>query len=478
MKGKELLFLVYFTDTLDEDLDDSKLQIGPVVSTKDGSIIASVGTYDSSTRTITWLVGEVGPGEGGYAEFSVDVKTDTSAGSEVINFATVYFPSVPEVTHTNAIVNRIASALDAIAPTTTVVISPSPNAQGWNKQDVVVSLTATDNPGGTGVKEIHYQLLGAVNKEEVVQGSSVSLNLIEEGIAQLTYYAIDNAGNQEAEKSIEIKIDKTEPVITASITPTPNAYNWNNADVKVAFSASDSLSGIASVTEPKTITEEGAAQHVGGEAMDLAGNIATTFVTLNIDKTPPKVIINTPLDKAEYLLNQPIFANWSVNDELSGIASATGTVSNGGAIDTSSVGSKSFTVSAEDNAGNQVTQSATYYVRYNYGGILPPINPDGSSIFKLGRTVPVKFQLKDYTGNYISTAVARIYLVKISDNVIGSEIEPESTSAATTGNLFRYSSTDNQYIFNLGTSGLSIGSWKIRIALDDGTSYYVVISLR
>jgi hypothetical protein len=153
-------------------------------------------------------------------------------------------------------------------------------------------------------------------------------------------------------------------------------------------------------------------------------------------------------------------------------------VSNGGAIDTSSVGSESFTVSAVDNAGNQVTQSATYYVRYNYGGILPPINPDGSSIFKLGRTVPVKFQLKDYTGNYISTAVARIYLVKISDNVIGSEIEPESTSEATIGNLFRYDNTDNQYIFNLGTKGLSIGSWKIRIALDDGTSYYVVISLR
>ncbi|MCL6583859.1 MAG: DUF1566 domain-containing protein [bacterium] len=107
-EGEGIAFGVYFTDTLDEDLDDSTLTIGPVRSTKDGSEIAPPGVYDPQSRTITWFVGEVGPKEGGYAELSAKVKDEAPYGAEVINFATVYFPSVPEATKTNGIVSVVA----------------------------------------------------------------------------------------------------------------------------------------------------------------------------------------------------------------------------------------------------------------------------------------------------------------------------------------------------------------------------------
>ena len=113
---------------------------------------------------------------------------------------------------------------------------------------------------------------------------------------------------------------------------------------------------------------------------------------------------------------------------------------------------------------------------YEFGEFLPPINNDGSSIFKLKSTIPVKFQYKDADGNYIPDAIARIFVYKISGSVVGDEVEPVSTSAATTGNLFRYA--DNQYIFNLATKDLSTGTWLIKVLLDDGTSRYVIISLR
>jgi len=45
--------------------------------------------------------------KGGYAEFSVNVRSDAPDGTEIINFATVYFPSVPEITRTNGIVSVI-----------------------------------------------------------------------------------------------------------------------------------------------------------------------------------------------------------------------------------------------------------------------------------------------------------------------------------------------------------------------------------
>ena len=118
-------------------------------------------------------------------------------------------------------------------------------------------------------------------------------------------------------------------------------------------------------------------------------------------------------------------------------------------------------------------------VIYDFGGILPPIKADGSSVFKLGRTIPVKFQLRDDQGNFVTDALAEISLFKLSNGVDGTVWEDAvSTAAATSGNLFRYDSTSNQYIFNLATKGLSIGTWQIRIDLDDGMSYYVKIGLK
>ncbi|MCK5561309.1 MAG: PKD domain-containing protein, partial [Thermoplasmata archaeon] len=106
-EGKGIAFGVYFTDELSVLLNDSSLEIGPVISTSNGSIIAPPGFYDPGTRTIIWFVGEVGPAEGGYANISINVTDDAPHTSEIINYGTVYFPSVPEVTRTNGIVSMV-----------------------------------------------------------------------------------------------------------------------------------------------------------------------------------------------------------------------------------------------------------------------------------------------------------------------------------------------------------------------------------
>lgn len=123
-EGEGIAFGVYFTDTLDEDLNESTLQIGPVISAENGSLIASPGDYNPATRTITWLVGEVGPGEGGYANFSAQIRNGVPESTEIINYATVYFPSVPEMTRTNAIVSIVGQpniAIKKFAPSEIVI---------------------------------------------------------------------------------------------------------------------------------------------------------------------------------------------------------------------------------------------------------------------------------------------------------------------------------------------------------------------
>jgi hypothetical protein len=119
---------------------------------------------------------------------------------------------------------------------------------------------------------------------------------------------------------------------------------------------------------------------------------------------------------------------------------------------------------------------------YAWSGVLEPMNGDGSSIFKLGSTIPVKFALTGVCAG-VPDLTARIFLAKITNSVLGSEQEASSTSAADTGNTFRYDATKDQYIYNLatkasahgGTTALSEGTWQIRIAQYDGNAELVTL---
>lgn len=258
----------------------------------------------------------------------------------------------------------------------------------------------------------------------------------------------------------------------------PNNNGWYNTDVAIHFYGYDSMSGIDTITPDIIINTEGINQLATGIATDQAGNsVSFTVDKINIDKTLPLISINSPLEENVYLLNQKVLTGWSVVDDLSGTDSITGTTPSGAVIDTSSIGVKTFKIISEDKAGNNATKELIYYVHYNYSGVLDPLKKDGSSVSKLGSTIPVKFQLKDSSGIFITNAMAYIYVTKISSTIMGTE-EAISVGEANIGNLFRYDNVNNQYIFNLGTKNLSIGTWQLSIKLDDGTINKINFSLR
>lgn len=363
---------------------------------------------------------------------------------------------------------------DTTPPTTSISVLGTSGDNGWYVSDVDVTLAGVDEAGGSGVKSTEYSFDGTTWLD---YAGPVTVSA--EGVTTLYYRSTDNADNVEVAKSWTIKIDKTPPTINGATVGSPNAAGWFNGDVVVHFTASDAVSGIATVTPDVTVTAEGVGQSVTGTAVDNAGNSAdATVFGIDIDKTLPEIVIGIPAEEGVYILGVSVAADWSASDSLSGIASATGSVPSGSPLDTSTVGTYTFQVAAVDAADNTGTASCTYHIRYVYSGVLQPINPDGSSVFKYGRTVPVKLQLTDASGAYVTDATVRIYLAKISDGVIGTEMEASSTSAASTGNTFRYDPEANQYIFNLGTRDLSKGTWQARIEVSDGASYFVVFSLR
>lgn len=252
----------------------------------------------------------------------------------------------------------------------------------------------------------------------------------------------------------------TAPTISGSADRAANAAGWYNSDITVSFAADDALSGVAGYTAPKTLGE-GANQSVAGTATDKAGNSPEATVSgINIDETAPAVNV---VDGGTYTLNQVV--TWTAFDALSGLATPAS-----GIIDTSTVGTKQQTIKATDNAGNTTERTISYTVKYAFSGVLDPINANGSSLFKAGSKVPVKFQLKDSSGAFVSTAAATLSYAKVTNNVAGTDAEAVSTSAATTGSAFRYDSTANQYIFNLSTKGLTAGTYQLTIKLNDTKS--------
>jgi hypothetical protein len=100
-------------------------------------------------------------------------------------------------------------------------------------------------------------------------------------------------------------------------------------------------------------------------AEDGAGNVADVQHGYTVvDATSPTVTLTTPPAGAVYTLNQPVSASYACADEAggSGVGSCVGDVANGGAVDTSTAGPHTFTVTAADGAGNTTTVQNGYTV--------------------------------------------------------------------------------------------------------------------
>ncbi|MDD1651912.1 MAG: PxKF domain-containing protein, partial [Methanomicrobiales archaeon] len=161
-----------------------------------------------------------------------------------------------------------------------------------------------------------------------------------------------------------------------------------------------------------------------------------------------------------------------------GVASVIGTVPNGGTVPTDAVGSKTLSVVATDVAGNQRTEISSYSIQYQFSGILPPIDTDGSSVFRNNSAVPVKFRLTDAQGKAVTTATVRLFLTRFYRDQPSSEIPAVSPGKANMDSLFRYDRDENLYIFTMDTTRMVDGTWQLRIELDDGSSKIIRIRLR
>src|SRR5437763_10170378 len=141
--------------------------------------------------------------------------------------------------------------LDNAAPVVTGAVAPTPNAAGWNNGNVGIAWSATD--AGSGVASGPTPLSDSVNANTA-------------GVTK-TSTATDRLGNS-GTGSVTVKLDKSAPGITGTRSPAANVNGWNNTDVTVGFSCSDSPSGVKTCSGPTTLSASAANQSVTGTAAD------------------------------------------------------------------------------------------------------------------------------------------------------------------------------------------------------------------
>lgn len=209
----------------------------------------------------------------------------------------------------------------------------------------------------------------------------------------------------------------------------------------------------------------------------------------NITVAPEDIetpVISHALLNQEYILNSAsVPFDFSAQDSGVGVYSVSAALDgnpmdSGQSLhfDSSQLGPHTIEIRAEDYVGNISTETISFSVIYQFSGFLSPIKADGSGLYRLNRTLPTKFQLSDVSNQYISTAVAQLFVAKLQDGIVGTDEVTLSTSNTDTGNTFRYDAENNQYIYNLATGALSVGSWQLKVVLDDTRYYTVVISLQ
>jgi uncharacterized repeat protein (TIGR01451 family) len=187
------------------------------------------------------------------------------------------------------------------------------------------------------------------------------------------------------------KVDKKAPVILCG---SPDNL-WHSADVVIACSASDAGSGLANVADASfNLTTSVPA---GTETASAGTNTRSICDALNqcsaagpivgnkVDKKGPTVTVTSPAANATYQLNAVVAASYTCADGGSGVASCQGTVANGSAIDTSSTGTKTFTVNTSDNVGNTSSPFVTTYTVVTGGG-----GGQGSADLGLTLSAPAK----------------------------------------------------------------------------------------
>ena len=232
--------------------------------------------------------------------------------------------------------------VDATPPSTSVAATTAPNSAGWYRTPVTLQWSATD--ATSGIASCSPQL---TYSSPDTTGTSKSGS------------CTDDAGNTSA-AALTIHYDSTPPTTLGTPSPAPNSKGWLRSPVTVAWSGSDTTSGVASCSAQSGYNgPDTAGATLGGSCTDNAGNSSNGSYMVKYDTHPPATTAApTTAPNPAGWFRTPVTISAGGTDSLSGVGSC-GSTTYGGP-DTSGTNTS---VACTDNAGN--SSSDAYLVKYD-----------------------------------------------------------------------------------------------------------------
>jgi hypothetical protein len=283
---------------------------------------------------------------------------------------------------------------DLTAPTIDLR-SPADGADFELGQTVLADYACSDEPGGSGV---------ASCAGDVASGLPIDTSSL--GTKHFTVVALDNKGNRSESSVTYHVVDRTKPTVDLR-TPPDGAVYERGQSVAADFSCDDQGgSGLASCVGDAADGAGIDTSTLGDKsfsvtATDGSGNQTTVSHSYRVvDRTKPTVDLTTPADGARYERGAHVAAAYSCSDEQggSGLASCTGDVPNGAALDTAALGQKSFSVTATDAAGNSSTVTHSYTVVDRTGPSVSLRTPSDGAVYSNGQAVVADYDCADEAG--------------------------------------------------------------------------------
>jgi hypothetical protein len=361
--------------------------------------------------------------------------------------------------------------VDLTNPTIQASLDPaSPAASGWYNASTgapTVKFVCADKQPGSGLAQ------GACPADHTFgNGENQSHSGTVTDIAGLSATASVN--------DVDVDLDPpSKPVATTTpANPVPNSGDFFKDTVTVSYGGSTDVgpSGVQGYSPDQTFNTSGSHTY-SGIAKDNAGNESEAVTgTVKVDAVAPTVQISgCPANPV--LLNSSQSITVAASDEAngSGLASdPSGQVS----LDTSSVGSKTKTVTATDRVGHQELARCDYSVIYNFSGFRSPVDNPGTGTIpvfnsaKAGQSIPIKFSLSGNQGLGIIAAGYPKATATACPSSSATVDSLEEYATTTANNGLTYDATADQYNYVWKTQSTYANKcFKFNMVLIDGTSH-------
>jgi hypothetical protein len=290
------------------------------------------------------------------------------------------------------------------------------------------------------------------------------------GTHTFTVHAADYAGGETTVTHTYTVFDVIPPTATIA-APAAGAEYPVGAQLFASYSCDDGLggSGIAGCigTYPNGYplpTSRPGTYTFTVDAFDRASNHGATSVSYRVvDRTPPQITITSPVDGAQYAVDDSITASYTCHDDLDGSLVPCKATS----LDLTP-GTHTFRVDSVDSSGNASSSSVTYSVRYPFDGFYSPLVAEPAvATLRAGDTVNAKFSLHGDRG---LGAVRRVAWRPCSS---------ATNDSATANGSLGYSAGPDRYTFAWSTEKSWAGSCKeLMLTLADGTTHQAYVSFR